>query len=935
MGGRMTKKSRYLMAGAALVALQAMPASAGEEILYDPHPEWVDAKPVGTVETKGSPLVLVEQQVRFEDGTVTNYTDAALRLSSPEALTQVGTLTAQWMPDKGDLSIHRVELIREGAVIDVIAGGARFEALRRERQLEKRIVDGMRTATLALPGARVGDVVRLAYSVTTRDQALGDEMQWQGVLLADPVPLESGSITVSWPVDQDINWRVAHDSVPAEPQVRGGYRYLSIDMPVAKRAEMPSDAPMRYLMPPMVSAGTFADWREVSSVMAPHYLGVLEIEAGSDLARQVEKITAATAEPLARAALATQLVQDEISYLLNGMNGGNYIPQTPAETWQQRYGDCKAKSVLLAALLRAMDIEAEPMLVRSSAGDAVPEMLPLPGAFDHVIVRASIDGTDYWLDGTDTGARIDNIATVPAFHYGLPLRAEGADLIPLTPRVPAGVGDVLKLAIDSSAGISVPALFDIDIVLSGSSAAPIRGIADQVEGELLEQAIYSIVSAALGDAQLLTHELAWDEEAGVGRVTASGLMTTPWRREQEVYMLQPPGQPAADVDFSADRARAAWRDIPLRLNGPLHQRLELTVKLPDDGVGYTIVDGDPLDQAIAGIEIRSKASLEGARFALDQSVKAGGGELAAADIAAARRETARLQRQLPRLRAPSETRARWQYSGADRKLLRPLEKAFADLIAQASEDELALAYTNRASFRTGIADFAGARADLDKALELEASTELYYDRAAVRTELGDLEGALSDLREAEALDAKGESYGTQVILLGQLGRAAEAVELARDYALIAETAEEASRLMATALMWEGNSQEALDILAAESARRPGDPSLLNAQCWEAGIWQKVDGAMLDTCTRAVEKSDWSAMALDSRAMAYFRMGRYEEARADLDAALAKAPEMAESRFMRGVVRLAKGEAGGREDVEAALRMKPSLAPLYTAYGITP
>lgn len=50
------------------------------------------------------------------------------------------------------------------------------------------------------------------------------------------------------------------------------------------------------------------------------------------------------------------------------MAGGNYVPQMPAFTWEKRYGDCKAKALLLLAMLRALDIEAEPVLASVGAG---------------------------------------------------------------------------------------------------------------------------------------------------------------------------------------------------------------------------------------------------------------------------------------------------------------------------------------------------------------------------------------------------------------------------------------------------------------------------------------------------------------------------------------------------------------------------------------
>ncbi|MFZ8278353.1 transglutaminase domain-containing protein, partial [Staphylococcus aureus] len=83
------------------------------------------------------------------------------------------------------------------------------------------------------------------------------------------------------------------------------------------------------------------------------------------------------------------LVQDEIRYLFEGMNGGNYVPQKPADTWTRRYGDCKAKTLLLLALLRAMDIEAEPVAASMNLSGLVAQRLPSAGAFDHVLVRAT------------------------------------------------------------------------------------------------------------------------------------------------------------------------------------------------------------------------------------------------------------------------------------------------------------------------------------------------------------------------------------------------------------------------------------------------------------------------------------------------------------------------------------------------------------------
>ena len=159
---------------ALLAGCAAVPAWAGDAVLYQAAPAWID---VATVKPKpansNAIIMLLDSQARIETGSLWTYFDTAVALDSPEALTRFGTLTASWMPDKGDLIVHRVDLIRDGEVIDMLKGGATFEVLRRERGLEQRLVDGELTATLAVQGAKLGDVLRLAYSTTISDQAMG------------------------------------------------------------------------------------------------------------------------------------------------------------------------------------------------------------------------------------------------------------------------------------------------------------------------------------------------------------------------------------------------------------------------------------------------------------------------------------------------------------------------------------------------------------------------------------------------------------------------------------------------------------------------------------------------------------------------------------------------------------------------------------------
>ena len=98
--------------------------------------------------------------------------------------------------------------------------------------------------------------------------------------------------------------------------------------------------------------------------------------------------------------------------------------------------------------------------------------------------------------------------------------------------------------------------------------------------------------------------------------------------------------------------------------------------------------------------------------------------------------------------------------------------------------------------------------------------------------------------------------------------------------------------------------------------------------------------MLDTalkdCTSAIELSENTIPILDSRALIWFRMGRFEEALRDLDSVLASAPGIAQSRYLRGVVltRMGRNDDAVKELV-VARRIDASIDRTNARYGIKP
>jgi hypothetical protein len=93
----------------------------------------------------------------------------------------------------------------------------------------------------------------------------------------------------------------------------------------------------------------------------------------------------------------------------------------------------------------------------SGADDGLDQRLPSPGMFDHVLVRAKIDGADYWLDGTLPEVVPMRAAPFLPYRWVLPMSGQGADLVAVPQQKLALPQEVGIFEIDARAGFNQPA----------------------------------------------------------------------------------------------------------------------------------------------------------------------------------------------------------------------------------------------------------------------------------------------------------------------------------------------------------------------------------------------------------------------------------------------------------------------------------------------
>lgn len=112
-------------------------------------------------------------------------------------------------------------------------------------------------------------------------------------------------------------------------------------------------------------------------------------------------------------------------------NNGIYLSVPLKESFKAKSGYVADENLLLTAMLKHENIEAEPIILSTRANGIANQFYPLINRFNYVICRATIDGVAYYLDASkpylgfnklpefcyNGAARIINTECTPVFFY--------------------------------------------------------------------------------------------------------------------------------------------------------------------------------------------------------------------------------------------------------------------------------------------------------------------------------------------------------------------------------------------------------------------------------------------------------------------------------------------------------------------------------------
>jgi tetratricopeptide (TPR) repeat protein len=897
-GGLIVRGTTFLLL-CGVAAVPAYPAVAADVLKIGNAPDWVVPRPIPDARPSNAPtaILLSDQQTRFDEGKIVTYSEMALKIQNPQGLA-AGNVTLGWQPATDTVTVNKLQILRGNQVIDVLKSGQTFTVMRRETNLEAATLDGTLTANIQPEGLQEGDTIVLATTNEHYDPVLKGHVEaifglWNGL------PIEAGHARVIWSDKRKINVRESSSLPQFRRATADGKTSVEIAGEKIDPLILPKNAPNRFQIGRLAEASDFASWSDVADLMLPLFQQAATIAPSSALDQEVARIRAATTDPKLRAQQALSLVQDRIRYVAMLIGQGSYVPTAAEATWSRRFGDCKAKTALLLAVLQSLGIEAEPVLVNSKSGDPVADRLPMISWFDHVLVRARINGQDYWLDGTRTGDTSLDAIPVPDFGWSLPLH-KNAVLVRVSPPPREVADSEQSIRIDASSGAYAPANVTIVQLIRGDGAVALNALYSQLTSDQQKEAVTKNAKNLMDSITVTSTSVKFDKAARELRISAEGTAKLEWK---DSWFYVPNSSLGYDPDF--DRPPGQLHDVPLAVGYPNFDRKRVTIRLPAALASSQKLPSD-VQVTLAGTEYRRSAALKGDVITIDTSDRSVVPEVPYKDALA----SAAALKKLSDDNVYLSINTRYQWSDKD---LAAKQSETPD--SQREFVERGLKLMSKGKLDEAIADFTeGNKADPKSIWPLA-------NRALAYIHKNDEQSAEKDLKAAAAIDPN-----NAVVLRTRAMQAEQKNDCAAAVAYLTQslTADpQSSFALGHRALCErtlGKDEEAL--VDSERALKI-DPTFMDLRVMRANLFlfRAQNDAVAHEAELLVQQNPNSDYAFVAAGKIYARIDRRADAMKAFDRALALKPE-AYVYINRSQVRPYSDKAGRLADLDTALKLEP-------------
>ena len=374
-----------------------------------------------------------QNKYRFEaDGK--GYRDLTLRVrvKSENAIRDFGVLVYPFASSFESLNVVYARVRKaDGTVVETPA--SEIQELDSAVTREAPMYTDEREKHIAIKGLSVGDLLETNVRWTIHDPIASGKFWFDHEYFRAGTCLKE-ILEVDLP--RDVQVQVRNSDPQPVIHEEGDRRLYRFEASNRKRPEVSKipDWEKNYhgLPPPDVQFSSFASWDEVGRWFG----GLLrpKLAVSSEIRAKADELTKGktTEEEKIRAIYA--FVSARFRYIGIDLGVGRYAPHSASDVLSNRYGDCKDKHTLLAALLQAVGISANAALLSSKFN--INPGFPSPSLFDHVVTAIPRGQGFLFLDTTPEIAPFGLLLSPLRDRKALIVSLPEASRLATTPRDP-------------------------------------------------------------------------------------------------------------------------------------------------------------------------------------------------------------------------------------------------------------------------------------------------------------------------------------------------------------------------------------------------------------------------------------------------------------------------------------------------------------------
>lgn len=542
-----------------------------------------------------------------------NYRHLRREIVTDAGVQNGSEISVTYDPSFQQLIFHSITVWRNGHPYDKL-DRSKFKVLQNEKDLSKFIYSGTFDAYLILDDIRKGDRIEYSFTLKGLNPIFGnkyaDEFYFENSKSASH---RYSNVIVS--EKRKLNFKNFNFNKEPKVSERNGLKVYEWENKNTKTYRTTDYEPSWYNPFKHTQVSEYQTWNEVvnwglqvnnypnlNTPLVDKKVKELQLKAKGDQKKYME--------------LAIRFVQDEVRYM--GIEMGQYSqrPNSPEKVLQQRYGDCKDKSLLLVFMLNRANIQAYMAYIDTYSGRFLKDILPTPFAFDHAVVVIEYANQKKWIDATISYQRgnFDQIY-FPNYGMGLVLKPGVTGPENVISKPTGKLTAKLEFFVADTSGKDKTRLI-INSTYTGKNADGIRNTIAEDGVDDLEKSFLEYISSyypnteSNGDIKINDNE-----QTNTIKITETYLIPELWTKKKKKNSRFYTYFYADLIDHSVREISAKNRIQPLALKYPENIDQNITVHLPEGWDGKD----ESFDLKTDNYHFKSDISLKGKVLSLHYS----------------------------------------------------------------------------------------------------------------------------------------------------------------------------------------------------------------------------------------------------------------------------------------------------------------------------